>query len=58
MLDPLPGRVGRAAPPAALAECVAFLLGPHARFCCGSVIFVDGGTDALLRADDFPVPMT
>ena len=24
---------------------------------CGSVLFVDGGTDALLRADDHPCPM-
>ena len=25
----------------------------EARFCCGSVLFVDGGTDALLRADQY-----
>jgi len=30
---------------------VAFLLGPEAAFCCGSVLFVDGGTDALVRPD-------
>jgi len=24
-----------------------------ASFCCGSVFFVDGGTDALLRPDGF-----
>jgi hypothetical protein len=36
---------------------VAFLLGPEARFFCGSVIFVDGGTDAHQRADDHPTPM-
>jgi len=39
--------------PADVAAAVAFLLGPEARFCCGSVLFVDGGTDALLRADQF-----
>jgi hypothetical protein len=33
------------------------LLGPGARFCCGSVFFVDGGTDALIRPDSVPVPM-
>ena len=36
-----------------VAAAVAFLLGPEARFCCGSVLFVDGGTDALLRADQY-----
>jgi NAD(P)-dependent dehydrogenase (short-subunit alcohol dehydrogenase family) len=36
-----------------VASAVAFLLGPEARFCCGSVLFVDGGTDALLRPDQY-----
>jgi NAD(P)-dependent dehydrogenase (short-subunit alcohol dehydrogenase family) len=36
-----------------VAAAVAFLLGPEARFCCGSVLFVDGGTDALLRPDQY-----
>ena len=36
---------------------VGFLLGPDARYLCGSLIVVDGGTDALLRADSVPVPM-
>jgi NAD(P)-dependent dehydrogenase (short-subunit alcohol dehydrogenase family) len=39
--------------PADVAAAVAFLLGPEARFCCGSVLFVDGGTDALLRPDQY-----
>ena len=56
-VDAFPIPAGRAGQPSELAEVVAFLLGPHARFCCGSVIFVDGGTDALLRADDVPAPM-
>ena len=30
------------------------LTGEAARFMCGSVVCVDGGTDALLRADDWP----
>jgi NAD(P)-dependent dehydrogenase (short-subunit alcohol dehydrogenase family) len=34
---------------------VAFLLSDRARFFCGSVLFQDGGTDALLRARDWPV---
>jgi len=35
--------------PEQIAGAIAFLLGPDAAFCCGSVLFVDGGTDALLR---------
>lgn len=36
-----------------VAAAIAFLLGPDASFCCGSVVFVDGGTDALLRPDSY-----
>jgi NAD(P)-dependent dehydrogenase (short-subunit alcohol dehydrogenase family) len=56
-VDAFPVPVGRAAEADELAAFVQFLLGPDARFFCGSVIFVDGGTDALLRSDDFPMPM-
>jgi NAD(P)-dependent dehydrogenase (short-subunit alcohol dehydrogenase family) len=34
-----------------IAAAIAFLLGPDAAFCCGSVLVVDGGSDALLRPD-------
>ena len=37
---------------------VEFLLSPVARFACGSVIYVDGGTDALMRANDWPRTFT
>jgi NAD(P)-dependent dehydrogenase (short-subunit alcohol dehydrogenase family) len=37
--------------PDRIASAIAFLLGPDAGFCCGSVLFVDGGSDALLRPD-------
>ena len=39
---------------AEIAELTVFLLSPAARFFCGSVIFCDGGTDALLRPGDWP----
>lgn len=57
-IDSFPIPVGRKGTAEELAAFVQFLLGPDARFLCGSVVFVDGGTDALLRADDVPVPMT
>lgn len=56
-VDAFPVPVGRKGDPAELAAFVQFLLGPDARFFCGSVVFVDGGTDALLRADDLPTAM-
>ena len=40
--------------PEEIASVIDFLLGPGARFMCGSVLFVDGGSDALLRPDDAP----
>ncbi|MGI8662874.1 MAG: SDR family oxidoreductase [Acidimicrobiales bacterium] len=46
-------RPGRAEEVAALLE---FLLGPDASFFCGSVVYADGGTDAAVRADDWPSP--
>lgn len=57
MVDAFPIPIGRSANADELAAFVQFLLGPDARFFCGSVVFVDGGTDALVRADDFPSPM-
>lgn len=56
-IDAFPIPVGRKGTPQELADVVAFLLGPSARFFCGSAIFVDGGTDALLRPADIPLPM-
>ncbi|MEW6267661.1 MAG: SDR family oxidoreductase [Thermodesulfobacteriota bacterium] len=48
---PIPlGGFGR---PEQIAAAVAFLLSGDASFCCGSVLFADGGSDALLRADVF-----
>ncbi|MGZ4690074.1 MAG: SDR family oxidoreductase [Acidimicrobiia bacterium] len=56
-IDAFPIPVGRKGTADELAAFVQFLLGPDARFFCGSVVFVDGGSDAQLRTDDFPMPM-
>jgi NAD(P)-dependent dehydrogenase (short-subunit alcohol dehydrogenase family) len=37
-----------------LADWVIFMLSESADFLCGSVVFVDGGSDAYFRADDWP----
>lgn len=39
--------------PEQIADGIVFMLGESASFCCGSVLFVDGGSDALLRPDQF-----
>jgi NAD(P)-dependent dehydrogenase (short-subunit alcohol dehydrogenase family) len=56
-VDSFPMPVGRVGTAEELAAVVRFLLGPDARFLCGSVVFADGGTDALLHPDDAPAPM-
>ena len=38
--------VGRPGKPEEIAGLIAYLLGPEARFFCGSIIYCDGGTDA------------
>lgn len=40
-----------------LADWVLFMLSDAADFMCGSVVFVDGGSDAYFRADDWPRPV-
>lgn len=40
-----------------LAAWVVFMLSDAADFLCGSVVFVDGGSDAWFRADDWPRPV-
>ncbi len=53
-LKALPVPAGRSCEPDEVAGLVEFLLGPSARYFCGSIIFVDGGTDALIRPNDWP----
>lgn len=37
-----------------LAEWICFMLSDAADFLCGSVVFVDGGSDAFFRPNDWP----
>ncbi len=52
LLDMLPIPVGRPGRPEEIAALVELLLGPDGAFFCGSVLFCDGGSDALLRTND------
>ncbi len=54
MLDSFPIPLGRAGRPEEVAALIAFMLSAEASFMCGSVIWLDGGSDALLRPDDWP----
>lgn len=45
--------VGNTAQPDQIANVMRFMLSEEASYVCGSVFFVDGGSDAMLRADDF-----
>jgi len=45
--------VGGSAQPEQIASAMRYLLSPEANFICGSILFVDGGTDAMMRPDIF-----
>jgi NAD(P)-dependent dehydrogenase (short-subunit alcohol dehydrogenase family) len=55
-----PVPVGGFGDPGQLADWMLFMLSESADFLCGSIVFVDGGSDAYLRADSWPrrVPTT
>lgn len=44
---------GGTAQPVQIANVMRFMLSEEADFVCGSIFFVDGGSDAMLRTDDF-----
>ncbi|MGO9458421.1 MAG: SDR family oxidoreductase [Acidimicrobiales bacterium] len=54
LIEILPIPVGRPGRPEEIAALVDLLLGPDGGFFCGSVVLVDGGTEALLRPTDWP----
>ncbi|WP_199433426.1 SDR family oxidoreductase [Qaidamihabitans albus] len=53
-LDAFPVPREAAGRPEEVAGVIDFLLGPDASLLYGSVVYADGGTDALLRARDWP----
>jgi len=57
LIQQFPIPVGEFGDAGDLADWAVFMLGPSARFLCGSVVFVDGGSDAWFRADDWPRPV-
>lgn len=55
---PTPMPLGVFGEPEDIAFWVHQFLRPEARFATGAVLFVDGGTDAAMRPDGYPTPMT
>jgi NAD(P)-dependent dehydrogenase (short-subunit alcohol dehydrogenase family) len=51
LVDALPIPLGRTATAGEIADTILFLLSPAAAYVHGSVLFADGGSDALLRPD-------
>jgi NAD(P)-dependent dehydrogenase (short-subunit alcohol dehydrogenase family) len=52
LLGMYPMPMGRAGRPEEIAAAIDFLL--HTEFCVGTVMLIDGGTEALFRPDDWP----
>ncbi len=51
LIEALPVPTGEIGTPVEVAAVIEFLLGPAASYVHGSIVFVDGGIDALLRPD-------
>ena len=56
-IDAFPVPIGGFGDPGQLADWMVFMLSDAADFLCGSVIFVDGGSDAYFRSDAWPAPL-
>ena len=56
-LEMIPIPADRWAEPHEIAEAIAFLASPASSYVVGQVLFVDGGTDALLQPRGHPTPM-
>ncbi|MEC8974309.1 MAG: SDR family oxidoreductase [Actinomycetota bacterium] len=54
----LPVPVGEFGSPEVIARWIEMMLSDAADFMCGSLIVVDGGSDALIRPDDWPKSFT
>ena len=54
LIDAFPVPAGRPGTAQEVAALTAFLLSPEASYLFGSFIVIDGGTEALLRPDDWP----
>ncbi len=52
-----PVPIGGFGEPDQVAAWATFMLSDAADFLCGSVVFVDGGSDAWFRAEDWPRPV-
>lgn len=52
-----PVPVGGYGDPGHLGEWMVFMLSDAADFLCGSVVFVDGGSDAYFRSDSWPAAL-
>jgi len=53
LLDLLPIPVGRKGNASEMAKVIAFLLSEDASYIHGTMVWVDGGTDAAIRPDLF-----
>jgi NAD(P)-dependent dehydrogenase (short-subunit alcohol dehydrogenase family) len=54
LIEMFPVPLGRAGRPEEVATLVDLLIGNDGGYFCGSVVFMDGGSDALLRTTDWP----